>query len=162
MIKTRRSSAVSAVRAFALCVFALSAPGLAQDHKATIARLLDQSEYAFTKASEGVWMIPFEGKELANFNVVVTTQQDVLVFFVIVAEKKDFNATPDVLGRLLKLNHDLDRVKIGIDGDGDAFTRVDLSIRRLDVEELKVNVEQVAAAADVVFGAIKPNLKKTR
>ncbi|MBX3279438.1 MAG: YbjN domain-containing protein [Acidobacteria bacterium] len=162
MIKTRRSGAVAAVLAFALCVFAISAPGLAQDHKAAIARLLDQSEYSFTKASEGVWMIPFEGKELANFNVVATTQQDVLVFFVIVAEKKDFNATPAAMAKLLKLNHDLDRVKIGIDGDGDVFTRVDLSIRKLDVEELKVNVEQVAAAADAVYGAIKPDLKKTR
>ena len=60
------------------------------------------------------------------------------------------------MGKLLKLNGELDRVKIGIDGEGDTFVRIDLSVRRMDEEEMKENIEQVAAATDVVYAAIKP------
>jgi hypothetical protein len=52
----------------------------------------------------------------------------------------------------------MDRVKISIDKDGDLNVRVDLSIRRLDVEELKTNIEQLSAAADELYSAIKPFL----
>ncbi len=123
---------------------------------ARVAGLLEESGYSYTKAADSVWAIAFEGKSLPKFNVIASTQEDVLVLFTIVAEKKNLRPTPDVMHKLLQLNGELDRVKIGIDKDGDLFVRVDLSIRVLDVRELKENVEQVAAAADVVFSAIRP------
>jgi hypothetical protein len=134
-------------------------PSFTQDKPpAIIARLLDQSGYTYTKAADGVWAIAFRGKALAEFNVIITTQQDIVVIFVIVAGKKELKATPEVMGKLLKLNGELDRVKIGIDGEGDTFVRIDLSVRRMDQEEMKTNIEQVAAAADVVYAAIKPHV----
>jgi hypothetical protein len=121
-----------------------------------IARLLEDSGYPYTKASNNVWSVPFQGKALPNFLLVASAQQDILVLFVVVAEKKDFKVTPELMHKMLKLNGDLDRVKIGFDKDGDAFVRVDLSIRVLDSQEFKENVEQVAAAADELYTAIKP------
>jgi len=59
----------------------------------------------------------------------------------------------------LKFNHRVDRVKIGLDDDGDTFVRVDLSLRVLDAQEFKLNVEQVAAGADEVFAGIQTFLK---
>ena len=127
-----------------------------------IARLLEDSGYPYTKASNNVWSVPFQGKALPSFLLVASVQQDLLVLFVVVAEKKDFKVTPELMQRMLKLNGDLDRVKIGFDKEGDAFVRVDLSVRVLDSQEFKDNVEQVAAAADELFTAIKPfaTLKK--
>ena len=127
-----------------------------------IARLLEDSGYPYTKASNNVWSLPFQGKALPKFLLVASTQQDILVLFVVVAEKKDFKVTPELMQKMLKLNGDLDRVKIGFDKDGDAFVRVDLSIRVLDSQELKENIEQVAAAADELFTAIKPFTTSTK
>ena len=61
-----------------------------------------------------------------------------------------------MLQKLLRLNEDLDRVKIGIDQSGDVFVRIDLSVRTVDAQELKENIKQLAAATDEVFAAIKP------
>ena len=141
-----------------LCLQAFPQPANAQDKSSPtrISQLLEESGYPYTKAADSVWTIPFEGKALFKFNVVVSTQQNILVLFAIVAEKKKLRVTPEMMQRLLRLNSELDRVKIGIDDQGDAFVRVDLSIRVLDSQELKANIEQVAAAADEVFAAIKP------
>lgn len=159
LMNKTRTIVVIALLSIACCFQPQAFAGYAQNkNHAAIARLLDQSGYTFTKAADGVWAIPFKGKGLLDFNVVIATQQDIAVIFVIVAEKKDFRVTPEAMGKLLKLNADLDRVKIGIDEEGDTFARVDLSIRILDGQEFKANIEQVAAAADVVYGAIKPYL----
>lgn len=129
----------------------------AQDKvSAKIASLLESSGYSYTKAADSVWAIPFEGKALSKFDVVASTEQDMLVLFVIVAKAKSLRVTPELMRSMLKLNGDLDRVKIGIDKDGDAFVRIDLSVRTLDTQEFKSNIEQVAAGADEVYTAIRP------
>ena len=129
----------------------------AQDSPSTkIARLLEDSGYPYAKAADNVWSIPFKGKALPNFLLVASVEKDILVLFVVVAEKKDLKVTPELMQRMLKLNGDLDRVKIGFDKDGDAFVRVDLSVRVVDLQEFKENVDQVGAAADEVYTAIKP------
>ncbi|HJQ69856.1 MAG TPA: YbjN domain-containing protein [Blastocatellia bacterium] len=135
----------------------------AQDSSASkVARLLEESSLGYSKASNNVWSVPFQGKALPNFLVVASVQQDILVLFVVVAEKKDIRVAPELMQKMLKMNADLDRVKIGFDKDGDAFVRIDLSIRVLDVQEFKANIEQVAAAADELFTAIKPFIKITK
>jgi hypothetical protein len=62
------------------------------------------------------------------------------------------------MATLLRLNAEIDYVKVGMDDDGDAFVRIDLNARGLDQQEMKDNIEQLAAAADVVYAAIKPYL----
>jgi hypothetical protein len=125
---------------------------------ARVAGLLEDSGYAYTKAADSVWAIAFEGKSLSQFNVVASAHEEILVLFTVVAEKKNLKLTPELTQRLLQLNGELDRVKIGLDKDGDLFVRVDLSIRVLDTREMKENVEQVAAATDVVFSAVRPSI----
>lgn len=156
-MKTSRSIAALVALTF-LLIFPVGSDALSvQDQPpAILARLLDQAGYPYTKVKENIWAIPFEGKKLPQFNLGATTQQDVAVLFVVVAEKADFRLSPELMLKLLQLNAALDRVKVFVDDDGDASVRVDLSVRRLDVEELKVNIEQVAASADKVYEAIKP------
>ena len=67
-----------------------------------------------------------------------------------------------MMKKLLGLNEQLDRVKIGLDKEGDVFVRIDLSIRILDKQELKENLDQAAAAANDVFAALKPFLIATK
>lgn len=143
----------------AALAFVLTAPisGWAQEsHSAKAARLMNDSGFTYTKASETVWTVPFEGKALKNITVAASVSDDVLTVFAIVAEKKNVKATPEMMKKLLGLNEQLDRVKIGLDKEGDVFVRIDLSIRILDKQELKENLDQVAAAANDVFAALKP------
>lgn len=125
---------------------------------ARVASLLEETGYSYSKAADNVWAIAYEGKSLPKFNVVATVHEDILVLFTIVAEKNSLRLTPDVVQRLLQLNGDLDRVKIGVDKDGDLFVRTDLSIRVLDAREMKENIEQVAAATDVVYAAVRSSI----
>ena len=123
---------------------------------AKLPNLLEQSGYTYSKVSDNIWTIPFHGKALPDFKVMISTGESIAVMFVVVAEKKQLRVTPELMRSLLLMNDDFDRVKIGIDKSGDLVVRVDSTVRIMDLEELKTNIEQVAAAADEITKAIKP------
>ena len=122
---------------------------------ARVVQLLEDSGYKYTKKSATVWTIDFTGKTLKSFKVILATQDDLLVTFVVVARKKDIQISSEFMMKLLNFNHQLDRVKIGIDEDGDLFVRSDINIRILDKTEFKDNIEQVAAATNEVYDGVK-------
>src|SRR5262245_33752578 len=72
-----------------LCLQALPQAANAQDKSSPtrISQLLEESGYPYTKAADNVWSIPFQGKALSKFNVVGSTEQNILVLFAVVAEK---------------------------------------------------------------------------
>ena len=149
------------VALLALAVLALFQSGLhtayAQESpSAKIARLLESTGYTYSKGSNNAWSITFKGDVLPEFDLVISSQQDVLVLFVLVAEKKAMRVTPELMHKMLMLNGEIDKVKVGIDKDGDAFVRIDLNLRVVDAQEFKENVNQLAAAADEVFKVVKP------
>ena len=127
---------------------------------ARIDTLLHQAGYESDRRSDVVWTVARSGRSLGDFKVIVTTGNGLLVVFVIVAHKADMKMSEALAYKMLNLNHEFDRVKVGIDDDGDAFVRSDVSMRVLDEVELKEQIEQVAAAADESYGDIKPFLKK--
>jgi len=153
--------------AVTLAVLAVCVPGVAraqelQENKgaAKVAQLLEGSGYNYNQAAEGVWAIPFNGNSFKNFTVIVIATPDgnMLVLSVILAKKADMKASDALWLKLLHANNDFDRVKVGIDDDEDAFVRIDIGLRTLDVDELKVNVEQIAAASDEAYASILPYL----
>ncbi|MDX2242079.1 MAG: hypothetical protein NW224_15445 [Leptolyngbyaceae cyanobacterium bins.302] len=127
---------------------------------AKIAQFLQQAGGSYTKVSETVWKVPYEGKSLANFDVMVITvpEADLVVSGVVVAEKKQLKLSQDLLYKLLKFNNSADRVKVGIDDDGDLFIRIETSGRTLDLEQFKADTEQLAAATDELHRQIKSSL----
>lgn len=146
-----------------MVTFVGGGPAFGQEsHASKVARVLNDSGLTFTKQSATVWSVPFEGKKLKDITVILSVSDDLLTVFSLIAEKKDLKLTPEILQKLLRSNEDFDRVKIGIDKDGDVFARIDLTIRVLDAAELKTNVEQVSAAADEVFDYLKPVLVKKK
>jgi mRNA-degrading endonuclease HigB of HigAB toxin-antitoxin module len=123
-----------------------------------IVQFLEASGQGYTKAQDGIWVVKFKGNQLAEISVITFAIQDMLIFIATVAEKAEYKAAPELLQKLLLLNDNFDRIKVGIDKDGDIFTRVDLSLRLLDQKEFNANLEQMAAAADETFGVVKPFL----
>lgn len=131
--------------------------------KASTAKLismLEASGYNYAKAADNVWTIKFKGNELPEFNVVIIGHEGMIILLTVIAEKKDLKPSPEFYQKLLKFNDDFDRVKFGIDDDGDLFTRIDLSLRIVDLQELKLNLEQISAAVDEAYVGLKPYLNK--
>lgn len=126
---------------------------------AKIARLLSKSGYTYEKKNDSVWTVAYHGKSMTDFKVIIATDKGLAVVFVIVAHKEQMNMDQDLAMTMLQLNHSLDRVKVGIDDDGDAFVRADENVRVLDEEEFKDLIEQVAASADETYAGMQPYLK---
>ena len=63
---------------------------------ARVTQLLAECSYQYTKAAEAVWVVPFQEKSLGSFKVIVTTQQGMLVVFVIVASKSCTRSTRSI------------------------------------------------------------------
>jgi hypothetical protein len=128
-----------------------------------VATLLAASKYTATRATgrnptQPVWHIPGRGPQMGSFTVIVTTQNGILITFVIVAPDANIRKTPELVAKVLQLNHEYDYVKAGFDADGDAFVRTDIRVRILDVQELNDIVGQIANTAEAMYGALKPFL----
>ena len=130
----------------------------AQASAEKVAILLDKSGYSFRKASNNVWVVSFTGKQIADIQVIITTVPDLLLAGITVAKKGQMRPTADFFYKLLKLAHSYDLVKVGLDSDDDLFVRVEAKMRTMDVDEFKAYVKQAAAAADEIYGQIKPLL----
>lgn len=127
---------------------------------AKLAQILEQSGYAYRKAADNVWVVDFKGKSLSEINIFVTSAQDLIVMGAVVAPKKSMKVTPEMMFKIFRLVHDIDRVKVGFDDDEDLFVRAEVFARLFDLEEFKSYMDQVAAGTDKVHAAIKPYLLK--
>ena len=127
---------------------------------AKLAQMLDKSGFPYRKATENVWVINFKDRSSADINVLVTSAENLIVIGAVVAEKRAMKVSPEMMFKLLRLVHDIDRVKIGFDDDEDLFLRAELNSKCLDVAEFKSAVEQVSSGVDRVRTEIKSSLVK--
>ena len=133
-----------------------------ETHLAKTARLLNESGINYAKVNDTTWTVTFDGKSLKEIPVAVTTGDGIFIAFTLIKDAKGIKLPAPALLKLLQLNEDLDRVKVGIGKDGQISVRIDVSLRTLDKDDLAVLVNQVAAAADEVHIAIKGHLPKAK
>ncbi|MFN0111180.1 MAG: YbjN domain-containing protein, partial [Blastocatellia bacterium] len=136
-----------------LAVFALAQEKKVVLDKASatkIVQMLEDSGHTYGKAADNVWVVKFRGNNLDDISVITIGNEGLLIMVAAVAEKKDYKASPELLMKVARLNDEYDRIKVGIDKDGDLIVRVDLTLRVTDAEEFKMNIEQVSAAADEI------------
>jgi hypothetical protein len=149
-----------------LCGFwlALTKPTAAEVTSLTakLETLMNASGYKMNKVNDSVYTIDFTGKQLAKFklvvNVVAKGTDGIIVVFTTPVEKSQIPNNTNIMLVLLKANSDFDYVKIGIDGEGDAFVRADIPANA-DGAYFKTVVEQVAAVTDELYGKIKSLLR---
>jgi Putative bacterial sensory transduction regulator len=136
-------------------------PAAAQGESAAakVQRLVQTSGYSNRHPKPTAWIIAAKGPAIGNYEVFVAVSGDIVVIGAVAAKKSQIPLTPPVLQTLLRSNHDMDFVKVGLDGDGDAFVRIEISSRLLDAQEFKKIMDQVTAATDAVYTRIKPYLK---
>lgn len=125
-----------------------------------IADLLQKSGYKYSNPRRIVWTVPFEGKSLGEYPVVLTAKGDLAIAFVVVAKKAQIRLDPEMARAALELNYRLERAKVGLDEDGDLFVLADMPSQLLTVAEFRKTVEAVATAADAAHATLKPWLAK--
>ncbi len=154
--KLNRFLAVALLAMAGLCASSAAAqatPKSSDDAKVT--HLLEGCghQYKTYNTKDGpVWSIEeLHGASLKNVRILLATNGGVMVMGVVVAEKAHMKVTAEFMHKLLRLTHDLDRVKIGFDNDEDLFVRIESPVRLLDAQDFKAQIDQVVAAADEVY-----------
>jgi len=125
-----------------------------------LAQILEKSGYTYRKAADNVWVVSFKGKTKADIQVFVTSAENLVIMGTVVAPKASMNVSSEMMFKLLRMVHDIDRVKIGFDDDEDLFVRAEVTAKCFDVEEFKSAMDQVSAGSDKVYAAIKAHLTK--
>lgn len=123
-----------------------------------LAQILERSGYPYRKAGDNVWVVSFKGKSKPDIQVFVTSAENLIVMGTVVAAKASMKVTPELMFKLLRIVHDIDRVKIGFDDDEDLFLRAEVTNKCFDVESFKSSMDQISAGTDKVYAAIKTSL----
>jgi hypothetical protein len=160
----RHTRAIARLCLFAALLISPVLPIAAQsgaDGSAKMVSLMQANNYNFvTTRSPTVWVIHFTGTHLKDIKVVlaldVTNNQ--MVIFVTVVEKRRMPVTTDFLHTLLKMNHEYDRVKVGLDADDDLSVRIDAPLRLADTTEFHDIVNQIKNSSDEIYGKIESQL----
>ncbi len=161
---SRRTLSFARLCLFAALLFSLVLPMAAQtstEGTAKMVSLMQANNYPFTTTkSPTVWVIHFTGTNLKDIKVILAldTDNDQMVIFVTVVEKRRMPVTTDFLHTLLKFNHEFDRVKVGLDADDDLSVRIDAPLRNADAPEFKDIVTQIKNSSDEIYGKIEPQL----
>jgi hypothetical protein len=163
-MRSCRTLSLARLCLFAALLLSLVLPMAAQssaDGAAKMVSLMQANSYNFiTTKSPTVWVIHFTGTHLKDIKVVLALDADnnQMVIFVTVVEKRRMPVTTDFMHLLLKQNHELDRVKVGLDADDDLSVRIDAPLRIADAAEFKDIVTQIKNASDEIYGKIEPQL----
>jgi hypothetical protein len=155
-----RGVAVILAAALAASVHAQStAPPPPQTDGDRVDQLLASSKF-MAKRLEGtkqpVWIIKRKGENLKEFEVILTAKSGLLTTFITVATKDNIKRTPELCEQLLKFNYKYDSVKIGFDGDEDAYVRMDSRLRVVDLQEFNQVIEQVSSTAEALHKELQP------
>jgi hypothetical protein len=121
---------------------------------ANVVGLLEKSGHNYTKVKDGVWEINFTGDNLKDFSVRLALGDNILVSMAKVADRKDLKLEPELLTKLLELNHSLDSVKLALSEEM-LYVRMDTHLRILDTQEMKYVIDQMSGATDEVYPHIK-------
>ena len=125
-----------------------------------LAQILEKSGYPYKKAADNVWVIAFKGRSMADISLLVTSVENLIIVGAVVAPKNAMKVGPEMMFKVLRLVHDIDRVKIGFDNDEDLFVRAEIDSKCFEVEDFKAVVDQVSVGADKIHAAVKSYLVK--
>ena len=127
-----------------------------------VEQLIKKTGFPYKKHNASVWSTEFDRKNLGKFRVILSVgdYDAPLVAFVIVAKNAAINKTSAMMEKVAFANYEYDYVKIGLDKDGDLFVRADSNARKIDVEQLKMTINQVANSSDAFFGQVSDFIRR--
>lgn len=117
--------------------------------------LLEKTGYTYRKVADGIWIVTLEGKNVKEIDVSIQTAGGTVVLQAKLMDRKAATGKPELLLKLLELNHEYDDVKLAISPEM-LYARADFHARLLDAEHLKYLINQLAALVDEAEPQIKP------
>jgi hypothetical protein len=144
------------------CSVQAQAPA-AEGDAARVEELLSATKYSFKRlegSKQPVWTIKRKAENLKEFEVILTVKNGLLTTFVTVALKDNIRRSIELCDRMVKFNYAWDSVKVGFDGDEDAYVRMDSRLRIVDTQEFTHVIEQVSTTAEALHKELQPYLIK--
>ncbi|HJX84833.1 MAG TPA: YbjN domain-containing protein [Candidatus Angelobacter sp.] len=145
-----------------LLFLVFSAPALSQECISKVQGFVDKTGYTITLVKPcKAWVaadalaIP-KGDGLSGLLLIAQEDESGLVGIgTVVQSKAKLNLSADLLLKLMRLNDELDFVKVGIDRDGDLFVRTELRMASLTAEDFSATVKSVVQASTRVYALVK-------
>jgi hypothetical protein len=122
---------------------AAQTPSTKSEFAARVGTYLLKSPYEFKILSDKYWIINHK----TGGTILLAVEEDLMVMGVVVAKQGDYRVTAESMSDMLKLAHQLDFIKVGIDDDGDLFVRMERRGKTLEQKEFFDFVETVASAS---------------
>ncbi len=149
--------------------FAAAGSGSVSDGSATnslqtnlesqIDQFLRQSGYQYGKVKANSWYINVSGKNLPQIRVILGAGGSSIAMGAVVVPKRNLTVNTDSMFKMMKLSYELNYVRVCIDVDDDLIVMSQLKDIWLNLPEFKKTIEVVAAAADRVYGEIRPYIR---
>jgi hypothetical protein len=112
---------------------------------------IKHSGYQYKDFGKGIW-----GMKGPAGTILVVTTADTLVMGMVVPTQGKVKVTAESMSDLLKLTHDLDYLKVGIDDDNDIFIRTEQRIRLLDQAAFDDLVKRVTTGYERTLAKLAP------
>lgn len=145
-----------------LLSLAFTSPALTQEPECSsrMQTLLDQSGYAYKvnipcKAWMGTAPLKIPRGQGAIGLILFAEVGDVGIIGIPVEAKAKLNLTQDLMFQLLRLNHGMDYLKVGLDTDGDLFVRSEFHLSSITPAQFNDTIQQVVAGSNDVYNVLK-------
>lgn len=122
---------------------------------AKVQLFLKKSRYKVTKVDGDIWSV-----QNGNFSAVVAVGPPNVIIFLIIADKKEFNATAESLAEMLRVAGNVDYVKLVLDKDDSLVLRTETKVASLTQKDFDQLVDQIFAVTDLTLQKLEPYLIK--
>jgi hypothetical protein len=119
-------------------------------------KILSVSRLPYKMINDSLAVIPYEGENIASYQVVIQKINDMFIIFTNLTETMPGKIDETKYKYLLQQNDHFDIVKIGMSADDNTFyVRADLYKSGANTALLKRVIEQVANVTNIIGGDLK-------
>lgn len=115
------------------------------------------SGLAWERRGPELWRVDMPSQSRDLVRVIAGCGQKVIPVFAVLAYSNDLRQSPELFMLLLRAAAHFDRVKVGVDSEGDYLVRIDLWPQTFDGAELAGAAEQIRQVVDQLTPPLREN-----
>jgi len=149
---------------FSFCFLLLSGIGFSQSKQkspvpaavSALKKMLSGTGFPYKMVNDSLAVIPFEGANIASYNVLVQKVSDLYIVYTNLTEVLPGKIDDTKFKYLLQKNNDFDIIKIGIENsDNTVFVRADMFKSATTTALMTRVIKQVANVTNIIAGDLK-------
>jgi len=117
--------------------------------------MLGESGLPFKVVNDSMLIVPYEGENLAAYDVVIRRTAGLLVIYSSLTDAIPVKADEKVWKYLLEKNDHFDLVKISLSSEGELYLRADIYWTTVSTPILTRVIKQVANVTNIIAGDFK-------